>query len=357
MARQARPWYNAEKNWWMVTLGGTRHKLARGKKNKKAADLRFHELQILAAKNPHPDCPEQTVASVIDTYQTFAKRRLGEGTLEIRLPYQQSFAEAHGWRLISEAKPLHMLQWLDAHSEWASDWTKSSAVRNVQVAFNWAVKTRLIAFNPFAGVSHRPGEPRRNITREEFQALLRSSSSGGGRKKLTPAARFRMVLIFLWFTGARPSEASRLKWSDVNLDVGQIVLQNHKTRRTQRTLRPRVIFLHPVIVKLLKVIRGRDEGEHVFLTCRHTPWNRNNLSHRLRRARDKAGLPDDAKLYGTRHAFGTRAIAEGGVDIKTLAELMGHATTRMTEHYLHLAGQKQHLAGAMLAATPPRRDC
>ena len=268
MSRRARPWFNAEKDWWMVTLGGQRHKLARGKKNKQAAELRFHELQVLVAKNPDPDCPEQTVASVIDSYQTYAKKRLSEGTLEIRLPYQQSFAEAHGWRLIAEAKPLHMLQWLDGHPDWASDWTKSSAIRNVQVAFNWAAKTRLIPINPFIGISVRPGEPRRNITQEEFQSLLRSSSTGGGRKKLTAGARFRMVLIFLWFTGARPSEASALKWSDVDLDAGRIVLHNHKTRTTQRKPKPRLILLHPVVVKLLKFIHGRHEGEFVFQTHR-----------------------------------------------------------------------------------------
>ena len=60
-------------------------------------------------------------------------------------------------------------------------------------------------------------------------------------------------------------------------------------------------------------------------------WNRCNLSLRVQQAREKAGIPDDAKLYGLRHAFCVRAIVNG-IDIKTLAELMGHTTSRMTEH-------------------------
>jgi site-specific recombinase XerD len=67
-------------------------------------------------------------------------------------------------------------------------------------------------------------------------------------------------------------------------------------------------------------------------------------------------MADDAKLYGLRHRFGTTAILHG-VDLKTLSELMGHTTTRMTEHYVAIAGQRQHLAEAMLKvhgpATPP----
>jgi site-specific recombinase XerD len=116
----------------------------------------------------------------------------------------------------------------------------------------------------------------------------------------------------------------------------------------------RRVPLHPVVLKLLIFLRRLGlPGERVFLTQRGTPWNRSNLGLRLRRARQAAGLAADAKLYGLRHAFGTRSIVNG-VDIKTLAELMGHTTTRMTEHYLHLSGQRAHLADAMLRANAPR---
>jgi integrase len=111
-----------------------------------------------------------------------------------------------------------------------------------------------------------------------------------------------------------------------------------------------VIPLHPVVLKLLIVIRRqKDPGDRVFLNHRKTPWNRSNLSLRLRRARKAAGIPDDAKLYGLRHRFGTQAILNG-VDIKTLAELMGHTSCRMTEHNVALAGHRAHLMQAMQQA-------
>ena len=90
----------------------------------------------------------------------------------------------------------------------------------------------------------------------------------------------------------------------------------------------------------------------MFLTYRLTPWHRSTLSQRIVRARRKAKIPEDVKLYGLRHAFGTRAITSG-VDIKTAAELMGHNSTRMTEHYVHLAGQRAHLAAAMRRVNGP----
>jgi integrase len=355
MARTAKPWFYRQTGWWMVWLDGKKVKLAKGRKNKKQAEQRLLELRFEASRNPEPECPEQTVASVIDTYYGFARKRLAKSTLSVRTPYLQSFAEAHGWRRISDCRPHHVEQWVDDHQEWGSDWTRCSAVSSVHAAFNWAAKGRLIEANPFRGFSCRPGSPRRDITADEFQALLRASAGRRSRKRPSAGARFRQVLIFLSLTGCRPCEAASLRWENVDFEQELIILTEHKTSRTQRKAKPRIIPMHPVVVKLLKSIKKRREGEHVFLTYRLTPWNRFSLGLRVRRAREKAGIPDDAKLYGVRHAFGTRGVVNG-CDIKTLAELMGHTTTRMTEHYLHLAGQREHLASAMLLVNGRRRD-
>jgi integrase len=150
----------------------------------------------------------------------------------------------------------------------------------------------------------------------------------------------------LRYTGCRPSEAANLKWEQIDLAKGIVVIERHKTARTQKQPLPRVIYLHPVAVRLLLHIRARAEGEFVFLNFRKTKWNRYSLANRVQRAREAAGIPDDAKLYGLRHAFGTRAIVNG-CDIKTLATLMGHTTTKMTERYIHLAGKNEHLSLAL----------
>jgi integrase len=149
---------------------------------------------------------------------------------------------------------------------------------------------------------------------------------------------------------------SALTWDEVNLDNAVIVLCRHKTIRTQRTPRPRVIQLVPLVVKLLKRIKSqqRPDTKRVFVTSLGTPWNRSSLALRMERLRQCAGLPDAVKLYGIRHQFGTQSVVNG-VDIKTLAELMGHTTTRTTEHYIHLAGRQKHLAAAMQQAVGTHR--
>jgi integrase/recombinase XerD len=87
-------------------------------------------------------------------------------------------------------------------------------------------------------------------------------------------------------------------------------------------------------------------GSHVFVNARGRPWDRTSLALRMVRLRERAGLREDCRLYGLRHRFATEAVRRG-VNLKTVAELLGHTSTRMTEHYVHVAGDLTHLAEAV----------
>ena len=357
MARKAHPWFRKSEDCWYVKLDGKPVRLVNGRKNGAAAISRWHELMAERAANPVIDAEEHTIASIIELYLAHIESRRAPRTYENCRYYLQLFAEAHGYRLISESKPIHLTNWLDRNPQWESDWTLSNVVGTVQRPFNWAARQELINRNPFRTVRHRTGAPRRPMTDEEFRVLLRAtarSRRGRTRKRPSPGERFRQVLFFLRYTGMRPGEMAALTWNDIDLDGGVIILHEHKTSKTQRVPKPRVV---PLVVKLLIRIRSRQDPEtkHVFLTSCGTPWSRHSLGLRMRRLREKAGLPKDLKLYGIRHNFGTKSVMNG-VDLKTLAELMGHSTTRMTEHYVHLVGRDKHLAAAMKKAVSSHQD-
>lgn len=363
MARKAHPWFRSSDGWWYIKVAGKQTKLARGRENKAEAFARWHTIMAELAANPGVDLLDQTVASVIDQYLSHIKPKRAPRTYASCHHYLQLFAEAHGFRAVGTCKPIHLTNWLDANPQWSSDWTIANVIGIVQRPFNWALRQRLITANPFQAVRHRTGAPRRAFTDREFRILLRATAPSRptgkpkrkGRRRPTPGERFRQVLFFLRYTGARPGEMAALTWSDVHLEDGVIILHEHKTSRTQRTSRPRVIPLVPLVIKLLHRVKQQQPPghDHVFLTAHHTEWNRNSLGLRMRRLRAKAGLPDDLKMYGIRHQFGTQSIVNG-VDLKTLSELMGHTTTRVTEHYIHLAGHQAHLAAAMQRAVSPR---
>jgi integrase len=226
----------------MVIVDGVRHKLVKGPKDaahREEAKRRHRELLAVRDKSPSPESRALTVASVIELYLAHEGKKLSERTLADRETYLQSFAEAHGFRMANdiEATPFHLTSWLDENPQFKSDWTKSHVIAVIQRPFNWAVGQRLISTNPFRGVSHRQGEPRRAMTDEEFEALVvaadppRKSAKErypSGRKvcpsdkrrilRPTPGERFIEFVPFLRLTGARTCEAAKLKWSDLDLE-------------------------------------------------------------------------------------------------------------------------------------------
>jgi integrase/recombinase XerD len=344
MARPAKPWFWKERDGWYITLNGRRIRLAQGKQNKKLATDRFHELMVEIRSNPAPDSDRPTVVSVIEAYLDHARRHLDARNYDDQWAVLQRFAEAHGFREVKGCKPIHLTQWLDANTEWKSAWTLRRVVATVKRPFNWAIEQQMIAENPFKAITHGEGAPRRPITDAEFQSLLRGAPGRRGRP-------FRQVLVFLRHTGCRPAEMAGLGWSQVELGRNRLVLAQHKT--VKKTRKPRVVILVPIVAKLLAHLRKHSRGESVFLNDRGNPWHRSALSLRLQRCRKRAGVPADATLYGVRHKFGTDAILNG-VDLMTTSRLMGHRSTRMTEHYVHLDGEDGHLADSMRRATARR---
>lgn len=342
MARPRKPWYRSDRDWWMVEFDGRQVKLCRGRENRADAEQKFHALMAERLANPPVDGGNPTVASVIDAYLDFAMRRDAPSTFYERKLYCQAFVDAHGWRLVRDCIPYHLSGWVDEHASWRSDWTRSYAIRTIKRPFNWAVQQGLIPKSPFAGVPHRPGRRRRPMTPEEYKTLLKAAG-------LT--SRLGEILHFLFLTGCRPGEVRSLRWADVDLDRAIIVLLNHKTAKTQREYQPRIIPLVPAVIKLLRRIRQRQENDNfVFVNRRGRPWARCSMQQLLRRARRQVGLPEDVLLYGLRHHFGTTSVKNGN-DLVTTAALMGHRSTRMTEYYVHLAGEREHLAAAMVRAT------
>ena len=347
MARSAdRPWYRKERDTWYTTLGGKQVRLAKGKGNRKVAEKELLKLKLAQHASPSVASERQTVQSILGAYLKHAKRHLSARHFAHQQSILQRFNDAHGYRDVADCRPIHLTQWLDANPDWKTDWTLHGIVSTVKRAFTCAATQELITKNPFKVVKRPTGAPRRPVTDDEFQRLLRGAGGPTGKT-------FRQALVFMRFTGCRPGEMAALKWEDLDLDRARIVLSAHKTAR--KTHKPRVLPMMRAVVKLLTYRRKQTDGPYVFLNAYGNPWHRSALSLRLQRCRARQDIPKEATLYGVRHKFGTDAIIKG-VDLKSLSMLMGHTTTRMTEYYLHLAGEDAHLEQSMRRATGPRPD-
>lgn len=155
------------------------------------------------------------------------------------------------------------------------------------------------------------------------------------------------VYVTLTFSGARPVELARLKWSDVYMrnrieDCG--ILFWHQ-KGMGHAIRKRVVPMHPrVHAELDKVDASRREG-YVFRTEYGLPYSTMTATGNQRspefsgrlfaKLRDMAGLPKGTVCYDLRHTFASW-LRSKGEQLDTIQKLLGHADIRTTQRYAHL---------------------
>ncbi len=334
MARQPRPWFREFTGWWMVTLGGKQVKLAEGKANEKLATLEFHKLMVTAAEAP--GSPDLRVVSVCDLYLESAERRLKRRTYENELWYLQRFCEACGEIRVSDLKPHHLNQWVEAQVGWTSSDTRYNAVARVKRVFSWAVDNGYISKSPLAAVKRPARSPRRYYLRDDVYRAIRRAA----RPEL------KYLVFALRQTGARPEELYGLVWDQVHGD--RIVLTEHKS--AHQTGGVRIIFLNNLMQRVLAKLRGQSRSCFVFTNTRGDRWNSNSVQNALNRLKRKLNIKVPVFPYALRHAFATYAL-KSGLNTATVAQLMGHADATMVSRvYGHLAQEEGHLKSAAEAA-------
>ena len=342
MPRRPKPFFH--RGWWCTNTGGSRTKLALGRENKNAAEDAL--LDLLNERRQHPDrktYPQLTVLDLCEKFLDWVELHRSHDTYDDYQDWLNKWVKLHGTRRAREVRALDLEEWKAALVQpGVSPWTVNHAVIAVKTCWSWGLKNDLLLANPLQKVQKLDAEGReRTFTQEEFLALLRNTD-----------ALFRQVLLFFRLTGIRPGELCRLTWGQVDFDNHVLVIRKHKSRRTAKTKKPRIIHLPPAAEGLIRW-RLREvghtpatrpaalNGERVFLNSDGQPWRYNALRCRMRRLRVKAGIGPDENgeqvvLYTARHTFGTGAAA-AGVSDRRLADLMGHTDPKMTQKYIHLA--------------------
>jgi integrase len=278
-----------------------------------------------------PEAPSARVADVIEAFLAWSKLHRSEETNRNYIWYGQKFSEEVGYLQAVELKPIHVTRWVDKHG-W-TETTERNARRSVYRAFSWAKEEGIVPENPLKGMKCPKARTReRALTNGEYVILMRNSRRD-----------FKRLLFSLRQTGCRPKEARKLTWDQVQED--RWVLSKHKTAHVVG--KPRIVFLNKPMQRLMKAFRSRCTSDFVFLNARGEPWTVNAIRCRISRLKEKTDLRSDVCSYLFRHAFGTNAILNG-VDVITVAELMGHESLDMIKKvYAHLADKHQHLQDAL----------
>jgi integrase len=168
---------------------------------------------------------------------------------------------------------------------------------------------------------------RRFLSPEELHDL---GAILAGRATIT--AQFIHLLLY---TGARPIELARLKWSDFPGDR----LEAAVIRRKEREL---ALFFPRPAREILEARRKEADPDapYVFPNFRHAKRKTGHMrvtsvQNAWYDLREAAGLKD-VRLYDLRHTFASTGLLEGQ-DLKRIGDLLGHSNPQTTDRYAHLA--------------------
>jgi integrase len=205
----------------------------------------------------------------------------------------------------------------------------------LSVFFQHAVVHRLAASNPVDEVnipSDADAERIHVLTQEEEEDYFQRAA------RLPDLHDVGRLMIN---QGMRPEEVTVLLKKDIHLDTGKIVVSSGKTRAAKRRL--------DMTLESKTILGRRMKGDSAWVfPSRKTPEGhigRINSAHdRIVFEAAREGVVIDFVPYDFRHTMATRA-AQAGVDLATLAALLGHATTRCVYKYVHPT--EEHQARAM----------
>ncbi len=197
-------------------------------------------------------------------------------------------------------------------------------------------------FNSCRAVEKFPERSReRFLTDAEFTRLGRvlDETVESGAAPLTAVTAIRLLML----TGCRKNEVLTLRWTDVDLDAGELHLADSRTG-------PRTVQLPPTAVELLEVLPRRKDSPWVFPgNDRDGRDSGGGLDHAWRTMRAAARL-EDVRLHDLRHSFTSRALALGET-LPVIGKLLGHSDIESTARYAHLALDSIHEAAERIAGS------
>jgi integrase/recombinase XerD len=163
------------------------------------------------------------------------------------------------------------------------------------------------------------------LSREEVAQLLHAAHTPGER----------ILLMTLYATGARRSELTHLKVSDIDSQRMVVHIRGAKGRKD------RDVMLSP---KLLTALRAhwrcyhRRSSSWLFPSNyrQDRPIDTKTVWYACRKSAQRAGIQKNVHPHILRHCFATH-LYEAGTDLRVLQVLLGHEDLKDTLIYVHLS--------------------
>jgi integrase/recombinase XerD len=274
----------------------------------------------------------------LDAFLALSAARLAPRTVDA---YRRDLTALSAWlgKPLASATTEELERWVaELRAAGLSPATIARRVASLRSLFRHLVLIGAASENPAAELDL----PRR------IRRLPRTLSPGEAERLIDAAAgttpralRDRALVELLYGAGLRVSEAVSLDKAGVDLDARFV-------RTIGKGGKERVVPVGRAAVDALRryLARGRPHLDRrhrreLFLNAQGGPLTRAGAFLILRRLAEKAGLePERVHPHLLRHSFATHLL-EGGADLRSVQEMLGHADLSTTELYTHVTDRRR----------------
>ena len=167
----------------------------------------------------------------------------------------------------------------------------------------------------------------------QVDRLLESPETGSPSGR-----RDKALLELLYATGCRASEVSAMRLSDVHLAESFCTCRGKGDKERVVPLGRRAIAALAAWIdgpRKAFATRAGTQPAWVILSSRGNRLSRMRIWEVVREHAAGAGIPPDIGPHTLRHSFATHLVA-GGVDLRHVQEMLGHASIATTQRYTHV---------------------
>ena len=209
----------------------------------------------------------------------------------------------------------------------------SRGLVTMKMFYKYMVMEGKISKNPMSSISSLKLQKRLPEVLH-YKAVEKMLQTPNCNEKL--GIRDKAILELMYATGARVSEVASVKVSWVSLDYGYIRCQGKGSKQRLVPIGAKAInsvkkYLEEVRPLLIK---GKDD-ETLFLSRTGKKLRRENIWELVKKYADRAEIQPNISPHTLRHSFATHLL-EGGADLRSVQEMLGHVNISTTQIYTHI---------------------
>lgn len=208
--------------------------------------------------------------------------------------------------------------------------------------FRYLVLEKIIEINP----AELLDSPRQTLhlpevlSIEEIDAMIAAIP-----KEKDESLRNEAIIEMMYGSGLRVSELVNLRISRLNFEEGFMLVEGKGSKERVIPISPRALALTKLWLQDRALLNIAPEASDIlFLNRRGKQLTRVMIFYIIRNLAELAGIKRKISPHTLRHSFATHLL-EGGANLRSIQELLGHESLTTTELYVHL--DRRHLRATL----------